>query len=283
MTRTARRPVPSLALVAALAIPTGAAAGLWTPVGCPPADAARYAEARQRIVEAKPGDEEHVPYPYPQAARHAVADFLHTYRQMVTNDAGRMPADDRRFFERLEEGRLRAVVATVANWTPVRCARDRRIDFYFLVRFFDRRTGREVLRGAARDSGHVGVLVHLDDRPEEDAPILQVPVPVLSEARATARARLGRPVTGAQLVTAWGNVHCDELMPCVALRAGDSIYLLHRDELWRIADERPFESVREHYRSRAATEAFHRRLSKGQERLVSVGGDAIAKLVPVDR
>jgi len=78
-------------------------------------------------------------------------------------------------------------------------------------------------------------------------------------------------------------VHCDELMPCVALRAGGSLYLLHRDELWRIADELPFESVREHHRSGAAIEAFHRRLSDRNDRLVSVGGDAIAKLVPVDR
>lgn len=70
-------------------------------------------------------------------------------------------------------------------------------------------------------------------------------------------------------------------MPCVALRAGKSTYLLHRDELWRIANESAFESVRRQYRSRAAIEAFQRRLSKGDERLVSVGGDAIAKLVPV--
>lgn len=97
--------------------------------------------------------------------------------------------------------------------------------------------------------------------------------------------RRGALRRGGALVAAWGDVRCDVFVPCVALRAGGSTYLLRGDELWRIADERLYASMSEIRRARTTADGgmvlCHP--CEPDDCFVTVGGDAMAALLPVER
>jgi hypothetical protein len=205
----------------------------------------------------------------------AVEDLLYAHRTILTRSGQPMREDGARFFETVDAGKARFLVARVANWTPTRCAsRLSQNDFYYLIRIFDKTSGKEITRSTTSESGRVNKLVH---RPENEE---QAEFSMKELAKLSVSKSLPSPQK-AQFVRTWGpKLRCDSLDPCIAFQSGGRSYLSQRGTVYRLETEKPV-SFRASLGNPDVRAAFLQSLEGKPETVVSVGGDQMVIAVPV--
>jgi hypothetical protein len=261
----------ALALLGSPALPQP-----WNLAPCGREHEAEHERFREELLRAQPGSPGYVPHPYPQTSQQVVEDFLHFHRQAWSDTPfTALPPAEQRFFTALKEDLTDVQMVKVANWTPTRCGRNEEKDFYFLLRFFDKRSGQEMTRVAVDEAGHVAQLAH---RPEARA---LLNLPALGPSVATVAKAHGWRPSARQYVALWGSLRCDELSPCISFRVGAEAYLLQSERLYRIARERPRFSIRQEMSTVEDKRRFLTSFERKPEKAVTLGGDVMMLAVPV--
>jgi len=259
-------PARLLVLLIALAtrpVDASAAGAHWVPVDCDdrPGEVAavwpggtasleRVWEAQERAVrEARPGDRDYVPRPFPQGRREVVEDFLYGYFHRFHASPRSVESEERETYRDLRHGRARFEVERVETWSPSRCSRIARWPFHYLVRVYDAR-GREASRGSVAPSGEIGMYGRLTDR------IRPLPLPRELNRVLGERYGLEMGVQRAQLVTLGGlPSQCSVLQPCIAFRANGHTYVMETGPFSNSLYEIPADSRRVAVRDFAAERA----------------------------
>jgi len=248
----------------------------WNLAPCGPEHAASRKGFREALVHAEPDSPKYVPHPFPQTPEQVVEDFLAFHRKAWANTPfAALPPAEQRFFSAVDENRSRFQVTKVANWTPSRCGPREEKDFYFLVRFFDETSGEEFTRVAVDEAGHVARVTH---RPEEGS-LPELP-DLKQRINAASRPRGWKPSAG-QYVALWGSFRCEVVFPCLGFRVGPRAYLLRGEDLYRVATEKARFSVREQLATVAKKRRFLEAFEGRPEKVITLGNDVMAVLVPV--
>lgn len=136
---------------------------------------------------------------------------------------------------------------------------------------YDADSGVELARATVDDVGFVGKVRHRPaDRPL--AKILDI------DAARDGIQKFDHRARGAQYVSTWGTLQCDEVNPCVAMRNDSSVYLLdgRTGHVFRSATHLPQLSFRQDL-SLGKRRATLRTTAEAGERLVSLGRDVLAR------
>ncbi|HEV2855831.1 MAG TPA: hypothetical protein VHC97_23790 [Thermoanaerobaculia bacterium] len=183
---------------------------------------------RAAVLKAKPRSPLYAPHPYPRTREEIIENFRHAYfdRLFAGKSLETLPERERPIYEALKEGRLRVDVLRIENWDLSRCTGESPSSFYYLLRFFDPSTGKEVARSKQFETGHMGIYRHASLDPQGS-------LPALAEVPAVLRSRFSRtmPVEQPQYVMAAGLPHCWDDSPCIAFKSQGKLYLLDGGEL----------------------------------------------------
>jgi hypothetical protein len=183
---------------------------------------------RAAVLKARPGSSLYAPHPYPRTREEIIENFRYAYfdRLFAGKSLETLPERERPIYGDLKEGRLRVDILRIENWDLSRCTGESPSPFYYLLRFFDPKTGREVARSKQFETGHMGIYRHafLDNERS---------LPALAEVPAVLRSRFSRviPVEQVQYVMAAGLPHCWDDSPCIAFKSQGKLYLLDGGEL----------------------------------------------------
>jgi hypothetical protein len=114
----------------------------------------------------------------------------------------------------------------IENWDLSRCTGESPSPFYYLLRFFNPQTGKEVARSKQFETGHMAIYRQAS-RDEEGS------LPALAEVPALLKSRFSRtmPIEQPQYVMAAGLPHCWDDKPCIAFKSQGKLYLLDGGEL----------------------------------------------------
>lgn len=193
---------------------------LWARAGAPD-DAWEQRERQSRTAE--PGEARYVPHPYPLTRGELLANFEYWYflrhPKRPRNRDGKYGWE---VYDAIRDGRMVYEIMTVVNWGPGRCAPLGYRPHHYLVRLLDD-AGTEVARASLDASGELvasgggGWGHRLEDLSS-------------SELEAVMRRHgIGAPIQAVQRVSLAGIPGgCSIVLPCVAVRAGGSIYVLYQ-------------------------------------------------------
>ncbi len=214
-----------------------------------------------------------VPHPFSTLEAEIVENVLARHREAYSDvRESELSREDARLFQLSRKGQLRTELVRVADWTPIRCDKrtSERRDAYWLIRFFDSGSGKEITRVLARDSGLISMLAHATSESAlPPFPALQVPkefATELSEASSSS----------AQYVSTWGPDECNPLVPCVAWRLGAGVALVKGKRLFVVGEHSERFSVRDDLRSNLRMREVAGRIRGQGRELVSLGGDLFA-------
>jgi len=201
---------------------------------------------------------------------------------LVRQAAGSQRAAVRRLRETLGAGDAAHQVIRVVEWSPLYCMPERRLATSFLVRLFDRVDGAEIARGVVGEEGLLrqGSIARPDLGAAFDEPPSGHRLIPLDSAMASAEHVLGARPTRLQYVSTWGTLECSPIIPCVALKASGSSYLLKGGVLYRLDFPAQTFSFRD-FANPFSREAWRARLDKLGEMVVSLGDDVMTAAVPV--
>lgn len=237
-------------------------------------NAQSHREYRRALEAAAPGTSLYTPHLFPTAQEDIVENFLYYHRNALSR-AAELPQADRVFFDLLQQGRIRFQAIRVVNWSPLACGPRKQRAFYHVLRAFDRVTGEELLRVSVEDNGHVFRVRH---KPEHGS---LAPIPSLTEAGTSVKARSGVQPRNLQYVATWGTLRCDEVQPCVAFQDGSETYLVeaHGKALYRLELTKRSLSMRKDLKSSSRDARILSLREEGRE-LVSLGYDRFTTAVP---
>lgn len=267
-------------MLAALALPVAADNWHLAPP-CPADNQARHAEFERQVRAAEPDSPMYIPHPFPKNDAQVFEDLIYGLRRGVGSP---VPKPDQPFFNAVDHDRATYRVRRVATWTPLYCGRREKREFVYVVQVFE--DDREISRGTVAPSGHFGMLMHWASSlfPEN-------PPPIPADPAALVRSRvedLPRNAHQFQYVTVWGSIRCDELIPCVAFRAGAEVYLwwrepaTDREGLFRIAEDKGRQSMEQRMGDARSRDQFLRSFQGTPDEIVTLGADDLAIVVPVE-
>jgi hypothetical protein len=199
----------------------------WNLVECPPEVVATWALPDQFLRDAKPGSPLYLPKPFPKSREEVLADYVYELQRLLKDTpAESLPTGAAEVLEGLRRKTLRYDVLRIANWSPTRCGKERRLDAYHLVRVLDGRSGREITRSVLEENGRLGVVSSTMDDERGDSLQRQVTRlrPPEEELRGIA-ARFKIRGEAPQYVTTFGTLRCANVTPCLAFRGGGHVYL----------------------------------------------------------
>ena len=250
----------------------------WSLATCdsPEVEAGR-AVGDARIRGAAPGTNLWVPHPFSTVEAEIVENVLARHREAFSDlpDTD-LSSEDARLFQLSRKRALRTELVRVADWTPVRCDKSERRNAYWLIRFFDTRSNKEVTRVLARESGLISRVVHTTS--EYTLP----PLPALRVPKEFAAELSEVNSSSVQYVSTWGPDECDPLAPCVAWRLDTGVALLKGQRLFIVSDHSDRFSGRDDL-SNLRTAAVAARVRAQGKELVSLGGDLFAAAEVVEK
>jgi hypothetical protein len=235
----------------------------WSAAPCDGATLAKRAAFAAKVRSAKPGNPVYVRLPFPKTNDDVIADLVEQFVSIYDGHPSRFSA----ISDAMKRGAIRYAVARVEDWTPARCASAGNFgDFYWLLVLHDASTGSVVARARVFESGLLGDLALTES--VEAKQELPDAGPALSSLKAH-----GVNARDAQLVTINGTLNCHELIPCVASRDENGLYLQHGNELYVL----PAGGRNISFRNELAGNGQMKRAAEklaADERFVSIGGDA---------
>jgi|GEM_PF-5754593 len=271
-----------LALVSLVLLSPTALAQVWHLEDCPPGHAKERLEFREQLKELEPGDRGYRPNPFPTTTDEVVENFLTFHRRAYSDMAfENLRPTDQRLFNLVDSGHAKYTLRRVANWTPTRCRKREREDYFYVVQVIDSRTGVEVTRFAVDEEGDVAQLRHryMDPASENDL----TPMPDLRTASPTNLPRgISAPIKSRQYVNVWGSVRCGLLDPCVAFKAGGKTYFMKEGEVYKVEVNRRRMTVAGEMGSAAAKQAFFKRMNDRNEMFASIGAGKLAYISRVE-
>jgi hypothetical protein len=199
---------------------------LWTPEPCLPSERAGDSAAIRRLRDASPRSPAWVPELFPREPAQVRRNLAHHLERIWGGKADTNPGE-LQVLDALRDPRSVIEIRAVANWEPTRCRSvlKREVnDRYWHVRVFDPDTGKEVGRATLRGSGAFSVLQVAETGwffPEW---------PDRERARLAVESVLGRSVEDGQYVISHGSVRCTHPRPCLAFRAGQSLFVCRGTE-----------------------------------------------------
>lgn len=266
-------------LLASSALP----ARSWEVATCNQEHAAKWAGVARQMQEAKPGSPVFVPHPFPTTQDQVVENFLFQQKEIWSDlQPGDRPPEEQRFLSLIHSDHARYELTKVENWTPLRCGPERKRDFYFLLRVFDRESGIEVSRASLDDNGLLGALMHLPGGTEKvDSPRRFLDLTLARRFAASAGLSAEEP----HYVTTYGTLRCHALSPCVAFRERGKVFLIETRgrlaNLYRLELEKPRLSFTKDFSREERQAGALERLTQGGQELVSLGADALTTAVVV--
>ncbi len=209
----------------------------WNLVECPPEVVATWALPDQFLRDAKPGSPLYLPKPFPKSREAVLADYVYEFQRLLKDTpAESLPKGAAGVLEGLRTKTLRYDVLRIANWSPTRCGKERRLDAYHLIRVLEGRSGREITRSVLEENGRLGVVSSTMDDERGDSRELQARrlLPPEEEMRGVV-ARFKIRGDSPQYVTTFGTLRCPNVTPCLAFRGGGHVYLASYDgELFEV-------------------------------------------------
>ena len=227
-------------LMIATALPTAAVAEPWSLGTCDPAGKSNWKAFEQTVRKAKPGSVYYVPKPYPVTDREVIADYLYQYKSLHREalPTSSLPANEKAVLDGVLASTVSFAVKRVENWTTMRCALDKKRDFYYLVQVFDVASGQELTRVVLDNSGLFFLISNnnTNDRTATHDPNLHKRAPLLEvqQAMSDANAQFGIDGQSPEFIATFGTVDCDFAEPCLAFRLGLEAYVLFKGELYEI-------------------------------------------------
>ena len=253
-------------LAGALAAPASTAFA-WNLAPCSVAVLQRRAEAARELRAAQPGSLKYVPKHFPRNG----AELVENYRYHILSswkhiDGAAMSSEQRALLDGLRNNTVAIKVERVQNWGIRRCGDPGSGDSYHLLRISDRASGREIARAALHESG---VVEQTGFAGPSDKPLASL-AEVATDVERTVGASAQSPV----YVTSTGTLRCDALMPCVAVRARDSVFLTTPDgELFEIPARRRVLSFKNDLGTNENRARTQQDLAARGEVVTSLGGD----------
>lgn len=230
------KPNASLLVLTLSVLATAAqAAEPWSLGDCNPAGKAAWQAFESKVRSAPPGTLFYVPKPYPKTDREVLADYLYQYKSLHREALVRrdLPANEGPVLDGILAQTVKFAVTRVENWTPLRCAADKKRDFYYLVQVTDA-TGRRELTRVVLDSSGLLFLIANHSPEVERARAGSRREPLGDAGQALAQAKLGIAGKAPQWVTAFGSLDCNFTTPCVAFRHGTGAYVLAQGDLFEL-------------------------------------------------
>ncbi len=265
-------------LLTALAAPVYA----WTPNECGPTYWPQQDSFRKELLAAKPGSHLYTPHPYPQSEQEVFEDFVATYGAIWQNTPDpAKPPEEQRLFAALKSGSVTYKISRMEDWGSQRCLLLSPSRFHYLLQLYDRSTGAELARAVVKESGlwasFEGVPANVSAVARNAFSNEVEPI----EHALNAAAALGFHGTEPQYVTTNGTLYCPLLAPCVAFKAGKSILISKRGQLFEVTSDSRRLTAREFSPRAPGRAAILKGLDPATERIVSVGFDqfAVAHLV----
>lgn len=196
-------------------------------VDCAPEDQPKYDHFEQAVRQASPGSTVYVPKPYPATDPQVIEDFLYQYKSLHREgaDPQSLPKGELPLLDGIMNGTVTFAVQRAANWTPGRCGREERSDFFYLVRVIDAASGAEISRVTLRASG----LWSSKSNSTSGAPLLPLQDPAV--AMQGVAAAYGIQGESPQYVISLGSIYCPWSAPCLAFRQGTDAYIFHSRQL----------------------------------------------------
>ncbi len=264
---------PSLVLVAVacLAFSDRLGATPWNLMSCDSSGEAQWRAFEQAVRMAKPGSTLYVPKPYPTGDQEVIADYLDQWASLHRKAQNLKPPHEEQVAKEIRSGKLSYHVMRVQNWTGMRCGRQHKRDFYYLVRAFEIEGGDEITRALIADSGHLVTWMNLP---------ASVPGPVEPSARllpptTTAMDRINQEFgiqgTDPEYVTTYGTIDCDFVFPCLAFQEHGLSYVVYRHEVFEVSVKGPKLLQGRDVGTLATNEKLFPTLATN-ERLISLGG-----------
>jgi hypothetical protein len=255
-----------LIILFAIAAPLSA----WNVVPCDASAIMSRKAFAAKVRASQRGNPLYVRIPFPKTNSEVIEDLVD---QFVDIYGGKTSERFTPIADAMAHGAYRYDVLRVEDWSPARCAATgNRGDFYYLVIIRDSATGADVAHATINEVGLAGTLG-------------LTPVPNSSEIAPleTATGKLvahGIHGRDAQYVTTWGSLECHQLRPCVAVRNGNGLYLLRRDDVFMLPVGGRIVSFRYELMTDQQRAKFNATLDP-DDRFTSLGGDAfvVAKKV----
>src|SRR3954453_14860750 len=131
-------PLKTLAGAFTLLVLAVSPAAAWSLVACPPEVVATWALPDQSLREAKPGSPLYLPKLFPKSREEVLANYVYEFQRLLKESpVGSLPEGAAEVLEGLRKKTLRYDVLRIANWSPTRCGKERRLDAYHLIRVLD--------------------------------------------------------------------------------------------------------------------------------------------------
>lgn len=253
----------------------------WALVECGPEENKRWGELKKKMLAARPGSPLYVPHPFPRSDQQVVQNFLYQFHEIWPPAAELLKAEQPLALA-IRKGDIRFEVLRVDNWSLTRCSPDEEKTFYFLLRIFDP-SGIELARAAVSESGLWARSAYATAA-EQTQPISQqlarLPSPEAAARGLRERFRIDGLSSPQYVTTTGGNLHCPATAPCLAVRSGESVYILRDQELFEI----PGKGRRARFDTRAGAlaEVSSRKLHEmadslgPEERVVALGAEVYA-------
>jgi hypothetical protein len=229
-----------LVIATTLSTTAVAVAEPWSLGTCNPAGQANWNAFEQTVRKAKPGSVYYVPKPFPTTDNDVIADYLSQYKSLHREalPTSALPANEKTVLDGILGSTVSFAVKRVENWTPMRCALDKKRDFYYLVQVFDAASGQELTRVVLDNSGLFFLISNnnTNDRAAQRDTNLhkRAPLPEVQQAMAEANAQFGIVGQSPELVTTFGTIDCYFAEPCLAFRLGLEAYVLFKGDLYAV-------------------------------------------------
>ncbi|MDP9122741.1 MAG: hypothetical protein M3O15_15455 [Acidobacteriota bacterium] len=228
--------------------------------------------------EGGPDQQIYVPKPYPKTDREVILDYLFQYKSLHREraDPKTLPDNELPLLYGILRSTVTFTVQRVENWLPMRCTKDQRRDFFYLIRVLDAGSGSELARVALNPTGLWSVQTNaasaavktggqaaalLDRLPDPEA--------AFREVVASYKIQGGSP----QYVTTTGTIYCFRTNPCLAFRQGSDAFILYKGALFQISGSGPRLADGKDVGT-LETSARVLQSLRNDERLVSLGGSA---------
>lgn len=213
------------AILAVVALAPISAGRSWTLIECGPENAVSWSEFRKKMQEASPGSPIYVPHPFPNTREKVIENFLNQYHEIWPRSSD-LFEEEKPLAAAIAKGDVRFDILRVENWTGNRCGDEQERKFYYLLRIFNS-AGTELARAALAESGLWATNAYATAAERAEPPARQARrLPAPAEAAKDLRARFGVSGSSPQYVASGGHVRCDLTAPCLAVRAGGSVYIL---------------------------------------------------------
>jgi hypothetical protein len=263
----------TLILGLGLAINVPLRAAPWVLADCGAEGQTAWQVFEQSVRTAKPGSHLYVPKAYPQTDPAAIMDFLYQYRSLHRDqlETAHLPVNESLLAQGIANSTVTYQVLRVENWSPLRCGREQRRNYFILIRVFDVASGAEIARAALAPSGlYASYVTFRDAEMAEPAAAQRDRIMDPAQAMQVADAQFNVKGQSPEYVATWGTIYCPMTSPCLAFKQANDAYIVYKSALYKV-NSGPLLAVGKDLGTPEINKALLESLA-ANERLVSLGG-----------